>query len=141
MNETNTWEWLRDVVLPLGFYSRVESPDTSPGIPDVHYQINPHHTGWIELKCNMLRAEIPFPDEDNGLHKSQKKWLKRYVELGGIAWIIAETPEGIFIIHASNADLFNGATHHELRALSVEVIERESPIVATEVLSHILRLM
>ena len=140
MNENSTWEWLRDVVLPVAFYSRVESPDTAPGIPDVHYQLPGPHTGWLELKCNLLNATIPFPDEDNGLHKSQKKWLKRYVEMGGIAWIIAETMRGVYIIHASNADLFNGSTHEELEAMSVEIISRAEPTVATAVLSHVLTL-
>ena len=140
MNETNTWEWLRDVVLPIGSYSRVESPDTSPGIPDVHYQLLPHVTGWIELKCNPYPARVPFPDEDNGLHKSQKKWLNRHIEFGGRAWIIAETTEGIYLIHASFAYAFNGADHEELRDMSAGILSRNEPTEATHALHDALRL-
>ena len=59
MNEGNTWDWLRDVALPLGHYSRIESPDTAPGFPDVHYEIE-FHSGTFELKCNMRNARVPF---------------------------------------------------------------------------------
>lgn len=140
MNESNTWEWLRDVVLPIGFYSRVESPDTSPGIPDVHYQLLPNVTGWMELKCNPYPHKIPFPDEESGLHKSQRKWLNKYVEFGGRAWIVAETTEGIYVIHATHADVFNGADHEELKSMSVEILSRSDPTTATHVLHDALRL-
>jgi len=138
MNEGNLWDWLRDVVLPLGHYSRIESPDTAPGFPDVHFQVTKrspedrlksetHTSGTLELKATDRNLRVPFPDEEKGLHASQRKWISLNVSHGGIVWIIAETPGVIYIIHGKNADEFNGATHEELLAMAWNTISRDAP--------------
>ena len=139
MNENNLWEWLRDVVLPTGHYSRIESPDTAPGFPDVHYQVGKDGRGTIELKCNMRPARVPFPDEEKGLHRSQLKWIRSNIICGGIVWIIAETPGAIYIVHGKDAGKFNGATHEELIEMAWQVIHRNDPEGAAPILDAALR--
>jgi hypothetical protein len=139
MNESNLWWWLRDIALPYGHYSRIESPDTAPGFPDVHYQVGPDSCGTLELKANDQPAKVPFPDEDKGLHVSQLKWIKHNVKYGGIVWIIAETPGAIYIIHGKDADRFNGATHEELIEMSWNVMHRTAPKQATKILENALK--
>ena len=133
MNESNLWEWLRDVSLPLGHYSRIESPDTAPGFPDVHFQVG-DGCGTLELKCNMRRARVPFPTEKEGLHKSQLRWIRDNVRNKGITWIIAETPGVIYIIHGKDAAKFNGATHERLIEMAWNTISREDPEGAAKIL-------
>ncbi len=139
MNESNLWEWLRDVTLPLGHYSRIESPDTAPGFPDVHYQVSKDAGGTIELKATDRILRVPFPDEEKGLHRSQLKWIRAAIEVGGIVWIIAETPGAIYIIHGKDADKFNGATHEELIEMAWQVIHRNDPEQAALILDAALR--
>jgi len=127
MNEDNLWDWLRDVGLPTGHYSRIESPDTAPGFPDVHYQIAKGKCGTLELKCNMRPAKVPFPNEEKGLHRSQLKWIRSNLVCGGIVWIIAETPGVIYIVHGRDASKFNGATHEDLLYMTEETMSRDYP--------------
>lgn len=134
MNESSLWEWLRDVALPLGHYSRIESPDTAPGFPDVHYQVGDDGSGTLELKATSERANVPFPDEEKGLHRSQLRWIKTQIQFGGIVWIIAETPGAIYIIHGKDAGQFNGATHEQLIEMAWNVIHRSAPKVAANAL-------
>jgi hypothetical protein len=71
VSEANLWEWLRDVALPLGQYSRIESGDTSPGFPDVHAQVGPSGCFTIELKfAKHPGARIPFTKK-HGMRRSQ----------------------------------------------------------------------
>ncbi len=139
MNENNLWEWLRDVGLPTGHYSRIESPDTAPGFPDVHYQVGKDGCGTIELKANHRPAKVPFPDEEKGLHKSQLKWIRSSLVCGGIVWIIAETPGVIYIIHGKDAAEFNGARHQDLIDMAWETISRDNPKQAALYLDSALR--
>ncbi len=134
MNEGNLWEWLRDVALPLGHYSRIESPDTAPGFPDVHYQVGKDGCGTLELKATDRKAKVPFRDEEKGLHRSQLKWIRDNINEGGIVWIIAETPGVIYIIHGRDAPKFNGATHEQLSEITWQVIFRSEPAQATRIL-------
>ena len=152
MNESNLWEWLRDVALPLGHYSRIESPDTAPGFPDVFFTVGqgPRQTskpptlggagcGTIELKANLRPSTVPFPDEEKGLHTSQKKWIKGNIKEGGVCWIIAEVPGCIYIIHGKDAENFNGANHEELSDMAWNIISRDDPKGAVTVLDGALR--
>ena len=138
MKESNLWDWLREVVLPLGHYSRIESPDTAPGFPDVQFQVG-EGCGTIELKANHRPAKIPFPDEEKGLHTSQRVWIRENLSHGGIVWIIAETPGVIYIIHGKDADKFNGATHEELIDMSWNTMSRGDPKGAFKLLEGALR--
>ena len=103
MNESSLWEWLRDIALPYGHYSRIESPDTAPGFPDVHYQVGEKGTGTLELKATDRALKVPFPNEEKGLHKSQLRWIRDNLKHGGIVWIIAEVPGAIYLLHGKHA--------------------------------------
>lgn len=140
MSEHNLWVWLRDVALPTGHYSRIESPDTAPGFPDVDYQIGDHCTGKIELKyCGRRNASVPFPDEARGLHLSQLKWIRDNLTYWGTVWIIAEAVPDIFVLHGSEAVEFNGSTRENLYKISVAVLDRDDPEEAATLLHNILR--
>ena len=133
MNESSLWEWLRDVALPHGHYSRIESPDTAPGFPDVHFQVR-DGCGTIELKATDRPARVPFPDEEKGLHKSQLRWIRDNRAAGGMVWIIAETPGIIYIIHGKDAEKFNGATHDDLADMAWNHMDRQNPKAAATML-------
>ena len=136
MNESNLWEWLRDVALPIGHYSRIESPDTAPGFPDVHYQLQYNRCGTIELKYG--RGNTPFPNEEKGLHKSQLRWIRRTLECWGEIWVIAEVPPQIYVLHGSEAEGFNGATQEDLSNMAVGVVYRDEPEKAAKFLNDLL---
>lgn len=137
MNENSTWQWLRDVALPLGQYSRIESPDTAPGFPDIAYQVGPNRSGTIELKYS-LTQRVPFPSEDKGLHRSQRKWIRANLKYGGTVWIIAEVPPMIFVISGSDYLSFNGAPKDALFNMSYGVLYRNDPKDATKILHELL---
>lgn len=144
MNESTLWEWLRDVALPIGNYDRIEAPDTAPGHPDVRYTIksdNPFYddciSGTIELKYSSAQA-VPFPDEDKGLHKSQRTWMRREVRHCGKVWIIAEVLESIYVIPGKYFDQFNGATRQQLEDIAEAVIYRDQPGHAAAELKRVL---
>jgi len=146
MNEANLWDWLRDIALPLGQYSRIESPDTAPGFPDVFFQVsdetprlNNIGCGTLELKATDRSLRVPFPDEEKGLHKTQLRWIKNNVASGGIVWIIAETPGVIYIVHGKDAAKFNGATHEDLIEMAWETMSRDDPKQAARLLDVALR--
>ena len=138
MNESNLWEWLRDVALPLGHYSRIESPDTAPGFPDVSFTVE-KTTGTLELKAMDRRSRVPFPDQKKGLHQSQLRWIRDEVQAGGIVWIIAETPGVIYIIHGKDAEKFKGADHEDLIDMCWNTISRDDPKHAASILDAALR--
>lgn len=137
MNESNLWDWLRDVALPIGQYSRIESPDTAPGFPDVHYQIDHDCCGTIELKYSK-GGKRPFPNQKEGLHRSQLKWIRDNTECWGNIWIVAEVPPAIYIIHGCDAEGFNGATKQELFELSARVVYRDEPENAAKIFLELL---
>ena len=139
MNESNLWEWLRDVTLPLGQYSRIESPDTAPGFPDVHYQVGKDGCGTLELKATDRALRVPFPNEEKGLHKSQLRWIRDTVNEGGVVWVIAETPGVIYIVHGKDAAKFNGASHEDLIEMAWETMSRNDPKQAARLLDGALR--
>jgi hypothetical protein len=140
MNEASTWEWLRDVILPLGHYSRIESPNTAPGFPDVHFQIEQGAAGTMELKCNRRTAKIPFRDEKKGMRVSQLRWIKENVRHGGNVWVIAEVKHCVYVIHGSKADKINGSTQDELEELATALLYRETPERATKILHELLNI-
>lgn len=124
MNEDSTWEWLRDEVLPIeGHYSRIESAFTSPGFPDVEYQIGNLIGGTIELKYSKLK-EIPFPGKP-GLRTTQLTWIRKRVRVQGVVFIIAEAPPEVYVIPGNAAEEFNGADREKLSQISVAILNRE----------------
>ena len=136
--EANLWEWLRDVALPLGQYSRIESGDTSPGFPDVHCQLAPGVSPTLELKCaKHPHARIPFTKK-TGMRRSQIKWIKENVRNGGTVWIIAEIGKKVYIVAGMNVDYINGHTEDEIAAISVAVMTRGKNKQAAKILNRIL---
>lgn len=111
--EAGLWKWLRLRTSGLGHFSRVES-ETSPGIPDVHYQV-PRITlpisdivemelwpgqGWIELKADKTTKEkYPFRTEDHGLRDSQIIWMTEYLEHQGINLCICSALADMVTFH------------------------------------------
>ncbi len=138
MNEASLWEWLRDIALPVGHYSRIESGNTAPGFPDVDYQIGQDLTGKIELKYQGRNLKVPFTDSKKGLRESQLRWIKTNLKFWGTIWIIAEAVPDIFVIHGSEADEFNGSTRENLQKISVAILDRAHPEKAAEELKRIL---
>jgi len=136
--ESSLWKWLRDLA-PRGHFCRVETGDTDPGHPDVYYRINPTHSGFIELKSCLRNSRVPFPDEDSGLHRSQRIWIERELSFGGTIWILARVHNYILWIYGSHYDEFNGATTKELIALSSLHFNRNSETKPTDKISKLLR--
>lgn len=58
-----------------GHVSMVESPETSPGIPDLNWCINGKE-GWTELKVSIY-------GENPHIRPTQKAWIRRRVKVGG----------------------------------------------------------
>ena len=138
MSEANLWEWLRDVALPLGQYSRIETGDTSPGFPDVHAQVGPCGCFTIELKfAKHAGARIPFTKK-HGMRRSQIKWIRENLRQGGVVWIIAEVTPSIFVIGGHRVKDINGATMEELVEMADHILYKKAPKVAAEVLNKIL---
>jgi len=137
-NENNLWQWLRDVALPLGHYSRIESGTTCPGHPDVSYQLGHNLAGTLELKYQGRNAKIPFRDSKKGMRDSQLMWIRKNLERLGTVWIIAEAVPDIFVIHGSEAEEINGSTRENLHKISVAVLNRQDPEGAAFKLTNIL---
>jgi len=126
VNEDSLWTWLRDIALPNGHYSRIESAHTSPGFPDVTYTLDLDTKGTIELKYSK-NLEIPFPGKP-GLRKTQISWIRKEIEFNGYVWVIAEAPPEIYVIDGRTAlESFNGATREKLSKISVGILDREDP--------------
>lgn len=122
MSEANLWEWLRDVALPLGQYTRIES-EISPGFPDVHCQIPGALPFTMELKwAQRHNARVPFTD-DHGMRRSQVRWIKENLKNGGTVWIIAEATPDIFIIEGKHAGEINYATREGLFIMAEKVLQ------------------
>ena len=140
MSETNLWKWLSESVLPEGHYSRIESPDTAPGFPDVHYQIRDDISGTLELKfARRPNARVPFKNERDGLHKSQKVWIRQELHHGGTVWIVAQVQDWIFVIPGRYAERFNGASVRELESMSSVILNRKRTPEAARDMYHTLK--
>ena len=129
--EDNLWAWLRDCVLPLGKYSRIESPDTAPGYPDVDGLTVVAQRPFafkFELKYSHRphcpKGKSPFPSEDSGLHKSQRKWLRDSRKYTHNVWIVAEVNDKIFISNAVFGDKFNNSTAEQLADYAELILPR-----------------
>ncbi len=136
-NEAGLWEWLRDIALPLGHYSRIESPETAPGFPDVDYTVQ-GRAGKIELKHSHGRTKPPFKGDDDGLHKSQRIWIRECVRNGGTVWIFAEIKDQVFIIPGSQVARINGNSLVWLEEISVAILDIKDPRGAAHILKELL---
>lgn len=108
MSEKTLWSYLHGIV-PAGRYTRIETGETGPGVPDVYYRLQARVNGWIELKDSRSpNAEIPFKDVDDGLHVTQLEWIRDEVKMGGIVTIVARVGKFVYWIPGYKAARFNG---------------------------------
>lgn len=123
--ESSLWDYLSGVLPLNGTYSRIESNDTAPGIPDVHYCID-GIAGFIELKI----GDAPFGDR--GLRKSQRDWIEMQVMHGGRVWILAQVGALCLLIPGKYWECFNQANLNQLDRLCAYKWTRpiESPTAA-----------
>lgn len=113
MSEENLWNRLRGL-LPRGHYTRIESGETGPGFPDVHYQLPVGSTGTIELKfARHPRSVRPF--KRDGLRPSQLRWIEDNLHNGGTVWIIAQVGSEVFVMPGPYFAAFNESTKLDLR--------------------------
>lgn len=135
--EANLWEWLRDVALPLGHYTRIES-ECSPGFPDVYCTIPGAPSFTMELKsAKDPHAHHPFTKK-HGMRRSQLKWIPREVKAGGTVWILAEVGKKVYIISGLNVKYINNQTEEAIAAISVSVLTRGKNRQAAKILDQIL---
>lgn len=127
MSENNLWAWLRDEVLPLGQYSRIESPDTAAGFPDVDglTRINGKPFAFkFELKFSHCpHSDKPFND-DTGVRKSQRKWIRDATHYSRYIWVVAEVGEHVYLIPGHFVDEINGATERTIADMADLVLPR-----------------
>lgn len=138
MSEHGLWVWLRDVVLPTGHFSRIESANTCPGHPDVAYQIDVYCCGTLELKFQGRNSKIPFRDSKKGMRDSQLAWIRKNMKYWGQVWVICEAVPDIFVIHGSEADEINGSTRENLHKISLAILNRDDPEKAARDLHNLL---
>jgi len=118
MSEQNLWSWLR-LYLPEGEYSRIESGDTSAGIPDVYYQVSPQTSGFLELKfSHRPNSPVPFKDYEDGIRFSQEIWISRNVQRGAHVLIVAQVGERVLFIPGEHVKEFNGSSMNQLENLA-----------------------
>lgn len=142
-DESGLWSWLRDEVLPIGQYSRIESGETSPGFPDVDCQILFPRRRVISFKLELKHSKHPqrtnpFNDRD-GVRKSQKKWIRDNTEFGGLVWIVAEVGEEVFVIPGKYVHRINGASLKALHKYSDVVLPRRDSKLAYEKLYYLFK--
>ena len=78
MSESALWKDMKKNIGHLGHFSRVESHETSSGIPDVDFCINGTE-GHIELKFSR--------DKTPKIRSSQVTWFRRRRKEGGNPWL------------------------------------------------------
>lgn len=96
MSEDRLRRYLLNNVDDRGHWSRVESHDTEPGIPDMAWTIRGVN-GWLELKYGS-KANPPE------LRMMQYVWFTRNVKAGGNPYIflgVAEEPRIFALLHGS----------------------------------------
>lgn len=140
--EARLWEWLKDA-LPLGHYSRVESPDTSPGFPDVDCQITDGTGNSLSFKMELkhsrtVRAKHPFSDK-TGVRKSQKVWWRDYTRHEGVGWFVCEIAGFVYIIPGKHAKIINGVTINEIHKMSECILDRANLKDANNRLDHLFK--
>jgi hypothetical protein len=137
VSEKTLWGYLRGLV-PIGKYTRIETGETGPGVPDVYYRLQAKKNGWMELKDSRTpNAEIPFKTEDDGLHTTQLDWIRDEVRMGGTVWIVARAGTLVYWVPGRLAPRFNG--NPNLRRISSWVLNGRT--IRTEDTSAIRRML
>lgn len=117
MSEASFWKYLSKLLPKEGHYTRIESHDTAPGFPDVHYTLN-GVTGTIELKdAKRPGAKHPFKGE-SGLRSAQIRWMKDQIDNAeGRVLLALQCGNRVYLL---KADLY----YDELHRMAEEQIAR-----------------
>ena len=124
MSEATLWKWLRPR-LPPGHYERIESP-TSPGVPDVHYQLANRRRGWIELKHTRQKSGRPFRDGKKGMRRSQILWWKSYLEHNGDGYLIVSIGPDVAVFPGHVSQFLNDLTVDQMKCYACLWLPRRS---------------
>ncbi len=121
MSEASFWGYLRKLLPKEGHYTRIESHDTAPGFPDVHFTLN-GTSGTIELKdAKRPGAKYPFKGE-SGLRPAQIRWIAEEIDNAeGRVFLALQCGDRVYIL---KADLY----YDELHRMTEEQISRVSVI-------------
>lgn len=109
MSEASFWGYLRKLLPKEGHYTRIESHDTAPGFPDVHYTLN-GNSGVIELKdAKRPGAKYPFSGK-SGLRATQIRWINEEINADGEKIFLAlQCGDRVYWL---KADLYYDELHH-----------------------------
>lgn len=121
--ESGLWDYLRER-MPAGIhYSRIESLETSPGFPDVHYTLN-GISGTMELKCKPKpTGSYPFKGTKDGLRTSQRIWIREELLAGGRVVLVLQAFQMIYFLP--------GQFHKGLDDFTIADIERAASLIWT----------
>jgi hypothetical protein len=134
MSETRLRNYVLDNVDHIGHWSKVESPDTSPGIPDLNWQMD-KSGDWLELKFGNKR-------KPPHLRPTQCAWFRRRVRAGGkpqlLVCVDLDGVKTFGLIHGKDVPAMVNAKNnaHWLKAC---YIRWENRIVWTEFIDLLLR--
>lgn len=94
-DETNVRRHIEIIGKETGFHvSHIESPITSPGIPDLSL-CRDTKTLWLELKV-LKRGGIH-------MRASQRRWHREHAAAGGVSWVLAYIDGHIYPVRGSTA--------------------------------------
>lgn len=126
--ESGLWDFLRQRMPVGGHYTRIESNETAPGFPDVHYTLK-GVTGGMELKCNPFPiGDYPFAGEKHGLRKSQRIWIRDEVECGGKVILALQARHHVYFVDGSYWDDIGSWTIKDLQEKADIIWERDGNI-------------
>lgn len=120
MAEHQLWQYLSDLLPDDGHYSRVETPETCAGFPDVHYMLA-RVEGIIELK-DSRHPTATYPFAEGGLRLAQKNWLRDYLYAGGRPLVAARVGEPIYFIEGAHALRLNSFKQEEFSLFATLVL-------------------
>jgi hypothetical protein len=110
MSEDSFWNYLRTLLPAQGHYTRIESHDTAPGFPDVHYTLE-GVTGTIELKdAKKPGAKYPFRGQ-SGLRKGQRVWMRQQTDSGGLIFLALQCGDRVYILRTTDTDNVHDILH------------------------------
>lgn len=106
--EAQLWKWLSSRLPDEGHFCRVESGDTSPGIPDVYCRLPGTRSivSWLELKVESSPTSKK-PLKKRGLRPDQIRWILDELDTGGSVWIVVRLGRFVHFIHGSWAHTLN----------------------------------
>ena len=118
MSEASFWKYLHGLLPKGGHYTRIESHDTAPGFPDVHYALN-GTSGTIELKdAKRPGAKYPFSGK-SGLRKSQITWMTTQCDNEGLVFLALQCGDRVYLLKAAlYFDELHRMTEDEIRGVS-----------------------